>query len=132
MELREAASWTHRRTILADLDGNGAAEQVVLTADVALDARGRALWEDGHRWALLVEESSGQTLLYGAFVPNGHVEAAVLTADAPGSRRHVLVRERTPHQSRTFVVEYERPGAARLVSAQSSQVEQWIRDLRDE
>jgi hypothetical protein len=121
----QVLSWKHRRVQQADLDGDAQPEAIVLAADVQLDARGAPLWEDGHRWAVWAEGKGAPTLLYAAFVPNGHVEAAVLSADSQG-RRHVLVEERTPAQVRALVVAYERPGAARSVSAAHYQVEQWL------
>lgn len=126
--LDEAQRWTHRRIVDADLDADGSAERIVLTADVETGATGLPLWEDGHRWAVIVEDGDARTLLYGAFVPNGHVDAAVL-APRVTSRRDVLVRERTPQQSRTFVIAYEKPGTARTVSAADDQVERWLPSL---
>ena len=121
--------WPHRRTIEADLDGDAVLEQVTLVADVTLNERGDPIWEDGHRWAVLVVDGAERTLLYAAFVPNGHVEAAVLTADAATNRRHILVRERTPQQSRSLVIAYEAPGSVRLLSSDDEQVEQWLPSL---
>ena len=125
--LPDAANWPHRRAIDADLDGDGSAERLILAADVTLDASGRPLWEDGHRWALFVEDDGAGSLLYGAFVPNGAVEAAVLDAGANGAR-NVLVRERTPSQSRRFVIGYD-ARSARTVSAASDSVERWLPSL---
>jgi len=36
---------------------------------------GIPLWEDGHRWDVIVEDGDARTLLYGAFVPNGDADA---------------------------------------------------------
>lgn len=124
----EAATWRHARSLEADLDGDGAAERVVLAADVTTRADGTPLWEDGHRWALFVEAGARRTLLYAAFVPNGNAEAAVLAAGSDG-RRHVLVAERTPQETKSLQVEYLSPGRARLVSAAYYQVEQWLPTL---
>jgi hypothetical protein len=121
----QAAAWAYRREVSADLDGDGRAERVVLASDVTLGAGGRALWEDGHRWALYVESAGRRTMLYSAFVPNGHVEAAVLDASSTGVR-HVLVQERTPDQVRALEVEYRAPGEARASSSAYYQVEAWI------
>ena len=128
IRLDEAERWTHRRFVDADLDGDGSPERVVLAADVQTGSRGIPLWEDGHRWAVVVEDGDTRTLLYGAFVPNGDAETAVLSPDST-ARRHVLVRERTPQQSRTFVIAYDGPGKARTVSAAYDQVERWLPSL---
>ena len=130
IRLADVVAWPHRRAIDVDLDGDAAAERLVLSADVTLDDRGLPLWEDGHRWALFVEDGEARTLLYGAFVPNGHVEAAVLSAQTESRSRSVLVRERTPQQSRSFVIAYD-GRAARTVSAAYDQVEAWLPSLTD-
>ena len=122
----EAAGWGYRREGTADLDGDGAAERVVIASDVSVVASGDPIWEDGHRWAVLVQPSSGTpTLLYAAFVPRGFAEAAITRADDQG-RRRVMVQERTPEQVRALEVAYEGPGRARLVSDAYTQVEQWL------
>jgi hypothetical protein len=130
VRIADAASWPHRRTQDADLDADGVPETIVLTSDVSLAAGGAPLWEDGHLWAVFVEDGAQRTLLYGAFVPNGHAEAAVLTAASDGAR-HVVIHERTPQQLRTFVVAYESPGAARGVSSGDYQVERWLPSLAE-
>ena len=128
IQLDEAQRWTHRRAVDADLDADGIAERILVVSDVQTGPGGVPLWEDGHRWAVIVEDGKAHTLLYGAFVPNGDVEAAVLAPEA-ANRRNVLVRERTPQQSRTFVIAYEKPGTARTVSVADNHVEQWIPSL---
>ena len=123
------AAWAHRQAIDVDLDADGAPERVILTADVELDGRGRPLWEDGHRWAVLVEDDGRRTLVYSAFVPNGTAEAALVATGSTPPARRVLVVERTPQQVRTLVVAYDGPGRASLVSASEHLVEQWLPSL---
>jgi len=123
--LEEALGWRHHKTIDADLNGDSANERIVLASDVTVDASGRPLWEDGHRWAVFAEAEGQHTLLYAAFVPNGHVEAAVLTPGADGVRR-VLIHERTPNQMRSHVVLYVRPGNAKTEAVADYRVEQWL------
>jgi hypothetical protein len=118
------AHWQHRRVIETDIDGDAENERVVLASDVEV-REGEPLWEDGHRWALLIEDQDKHTLLYAAFVPMGHVEVAVLTAGSEG-RRNILVQERTPQQLRSLEVSYEPSGTAKLVSAAYYQIEQWL------
>jgi hypothetical protein len=121
-----AATWAYRREASADLDGDGTAERVVISADVTLSEKQVPLWEDGHRWAVYAEGGDGKrTMLYGAFVPNGFAEAAVLAADSEG-RRRVLVQERTPGQVRALEIEYLGPGDAKSRSAAHYQIEQWL------
>ena len=125
VKVGEVSSWGYRREISADLDGDKRLERVVIAADVRVGPGG-PLWEDGHRWAVYVEPPKGErTLLYGAFVPNGFTEAAILGADDEGKRR-VLVQERTPHQMRALEVVYEEPGQARLSSGAYYQLGEWL------
>jgi hypothetical protein len=120
----EVATWGYRREISADLDGDGRLERVVIAADVAMGPTG-PLWEDAHRWAVYVEPAKGaRTLLYGAFVPNGFAEAAVL-GSADDRERRVLIQERTPKQVRALEVEYDR-GKVRLRSAAYYQIGEWL------
>lgn len=121
-----AATWGYRKEASADLDGDGTPERVVVAADATLGANGAPIWEDGHRWGVYVEGASGKrTLLYGAFVPNGFTEVAIL---APGSekRRKVLVQERTPQQMRALEVEYLGEGSARSSSSAYYQIGEWL------
>jgi hypothetical protein len=120
----EVASWGYRREISADLDGDEKLERLVIAADVSMGPTG-PIWEDGHRWAVYVEPAKGErTLLYGAFVPNGFAEAAVLAPD-DDDRRKVLIQERTPQQTRALEVEYDK-GKARLSSGAYYQVGEWL------
>jgi hypothetical protein len=125
----EPAAWPHRRALAADLDGDGSEETIVLAADVSLAQDGDPLWEDGHRWAVYVDGPGGRTLLYAAFVPHGHVEAAITQPDFDG-RRQVHVEERSPTQSRWLEIAYDGPGRARTASAAHVQVEQRWPDAR--
>lgn len=122
---RDALGWGYRRELRADLSGDGSPEQVVLASDVVLNDRGLPLWEDGHRWAVVVRDGGRDTLVFASFVPNGFVEAAVLTASSEGDR-DLWIQERTPAQVRDIAVSYDGPGAARTVSAAYYQVEQWM------
>ena len=127
VRLADAAGWRHRRAVEGDLDGDGAPERVVLTADVEVRPDGVPLWEDGHRWAVIVEDGDTRTLAYGAFVPNGHAEAALVAGEA--GRRHLLVLERTPQRSRRLLVAYDGPDRVRAIEVASHDVEQWLPSL---
>jgi len=124
----DVAQWPLRTHVDADLDADGTAETVVLASDVTLAPDGAPLWEDGHRWAVLVEGGGRRTLLYSAFVPHGHVEAAIGLESGDGTRS-VIVHERTPQRSVSFTVAYEAPLHARLVSAAYDHVERWLPPL---
>jgi hypothetical protein len=124
----EVARWPLRTGLEADLDADGRTEAVVLASDVTLASDGSPLWEDGHRWAVVVEDEGRSTLLYAAFVPNGHVEAAIGIAGADGTRL-VIVHERTPGRAVSYTIAYEAPQGARLVSAAYDHVERWLPPL---
>ena len=129
IKLTDVLSWKHSRAVEADLDGDGVRERVVVVADVEVDARQRPLWEDGHRWAVYVARGATATLLYGAFVPNGHVEAAIGIQESDG-KRPVIVMERTPQQLRVATIRYDR-GKARSESEGWYHVESWLPALAD-
>jgi hypothetical protein len=122
---RQALGWNYQRALQADLNGDGSEEQVVLAADVVVNERDLPLWEDGHRWAVVVRERGSDTLVFSSFVPNGFVEAAVSTASSEGGRE-LFIQERTPGQVRSLVVSYQGPGSARSVSGAYYQIEQWM------
>jgi hypothetical protein len=122
---RQALGWNYQRALQADLNGDGSEEQVVLAADVVVNERDLPLWEDGHRWAVVVRERGSDTLVFSSFVPNGFVEAAVSGASSEGTRE-LFIQERTPSQVRSLVVSYQEPGSARTVSGAYYQIEQWM------
>ena len=124
----DVAKWPLRTGLEADLDGDGTAESILLASDVTLAPDGTPRWEDGHRWAVVVEDDGRRTLLYSAFVPHGHVEAAIGVESADGTRS-VIVHERSPQRAVSYTVAYEAPLRARLVSAGYDHVERWLPPL---
>lgn len=56
-----------------DLDLDGAVERVELYADVQRDDRGRLMWDDGQRWALIVRDGDAVYPLFDGFVQLGKV-----------------------------------------------------------
>lgn len=120
----EVASWPYRREISADLDGDHKLDRVIIASDAAMGPNG-PLWQDAQRWAVYVEPEKGErTLLYGALVPHGFAEAAVLGPDTKGHRL-ILVQERTPEQVRAMEMEY-RKGKAKLISAAAYRIGEWL------
>lgn len=126
----EVTSWRHHREFAADLNGDAKTERIVVASDVELAPDGTPLWEDGHRWAVFVSGEPDPTLLYASFVPNGHVEAAVLIPNEAG-HRNVLITERSPYQTRSFVVAYEEAGDAKTVTEAIHQIQERLPDLRE-
>ena len=107
--------WRYQQRAGADFDADGAPETAVLIADVELDARGRPLWEHGHRWQVYVEEpDSTRTYVYARFLPNGTLEAHLARPDSVQGPTILLV-ERTPESLALYEVRYERAGRVAVV-----------------
>ncbi|HJR36335.1 MAG TPA: hypothetical protein VJ817_15365, partial [Gemmatimonadales bacterium] len=59
-----AEGWNYQQSARADLDGDGRAERVVMTAKVEL-YRGRPAWDDGQPWQVYIEAAEGgRTYVY--------------------------------------------------------------------
>ncbi len=121
----EALRWEYRAEMTSDLDGDGESETITLASDVTVSDTGRPLWEDGHRWAVVIEESSVPTLAYAAFVPWGFVEIALLHRSDDGTRE-ILVNERTPVQLMSLTISYASSGRVDASSASYYQIESWF------
>lgn len=65
----------------ADLDADGAQEDLELLAEVELDRDGDPIWEDGHWWALLVRDSTQTHRLVHEFVAMGRLTAWIVQPD---------------------------------------------------
>jgi hypothetical protein len=92
--LTRTADWKYRQSNRVDLNGDGTLETVVLTCDVRMDARGRPLWEDGHRWAVYLEGTPRNIYLYSRFLPNGRLSVSV--AKPIGAATTLVLLEQTP------------------------------------
>jgi hypothetical protein len=106
--------WTYSQRVTADFDGSGDDEEAVLISDVALDARGRPLWEDGHRWQLYIQETDGKkevTRLFARFIPNGKVTAEVGIPSA-GAKSWIVLLVQSPERIAVYEFEYRAPGSA--------------------
>lgn len=108
--------WTYQQQVSVDFDADGQLETAVLLSDVTLDAQGRPLWEDGHRWQVYVEEPSGErTYVMRRFLPNGSLTADVVRRES-GTRALLLVA-RTPQKVSVFEVKYSGPQRIVLMNA---------------
>ena len=106
------SGWKYAQRATADFDGDGDDETAVLISDVALDARGRPLWEDGHRWQLYVQEHDGKTTrLYARFLPRGRVTADV-GVPAAGTKLFIVLTEQSPERLGVYEYEYRGPNNA--------------------
>lgn len=85
----EIAEWGIRDSLDVDLDADGRPERILLAAAAEVDDRGRAMWDDGQRWAVaVVTADSVPTLLFERFVQLGRVDVTVL--DAEGGPRLLI------------------------------------------
>ena len=73
-----------------NLDEDGPLEAVEIRADVELAADGEPIWEDGHRWVVLIRDGSEEHRIVDEFVPQGRLTAWVVDADGSAA---VLVLE---------------------------------------
>jgi len=76
----------------AHLDGDVALEEVELLADVELDPGGEPLWEDGHRWVVLIRDGSEEYRLVDEFVPQGRLSGWLVEPEE-GSPVVVVLKE---------------------------------------
>lgn len=120
-----ASAWAYRTTLVADLDDDAVPERLILASDVYVTDDGEPMWEDGHRWAVYVEEDDGKrTLVYGAFVPLGTVDAGIAVADPPNGRR-IVILERGPTRARLLVAAYDGPGLSRAIGGTGADIQTW-------
>jgi hypothetical protein len=108
--------WSYQQRVVVDLNADGVTEEAVLISDVTLDARGRPMWEDGHRWQLYVQDRAGdRTRVYARFLPNGKLTASV--ARSPAGSLTILLLEQTPQSTGLYEIEYRQPQNAFIVSS---------------
>ena len=75
-----------------DVDGDGAVEHVILHAQVERDAAGRLLWEDAHRWLLLLRDGGATYPLVDRLIPFGTVRFSIVVGEGAASPRIVAER----------------------------------------
>ena len=104
----------------------------MVASDVAVDAAGAPMWEDGHRWAAYVVDQPGagsadssRTLLYGAFLPMGHAEVAV-TEPSAGEPPGVFVLSRSTARVTAQDVAYYGAGEARGLGSATFSPLAWV------
>ena len=114
--------WKYQQRVSVDFDADGQLETAVLISDVAMDAAGMPLWEDGHRWQLYVDEPTGErTYVYRQFLPNGSLTADVVRRES-GTRTLLLVA-RTPQSIQMYEVKYSGPQRIVLMNALERPIE---------
>ncbi|MGD8497005.1 MAG: hypothetical protein PVF05_12575 [Gemmatimonadales bacterium] len=133
-----AAAWAYHRTTVADLDGDGVPERLVLASDVFVTSDGEPVWEDEQRWAVYVEEDDGtRTLVYASRAAPGAVSVAV--GEAPNEdgarsseRRSIVIIEQDARRARLLLAAYDGPGRGRLVDAVGTTVDAWVDRVAEE
>lgn len=65
--------WTEVSRYTGDVDGDGANENVVLVTEAKKDKNGELLWNDGQNWALYVDGSEKDYVLFKNYVNIGNV-----------------------------------------------------------
>lgn len=107
----EPDRWEYRRTLSADLDGDGVAEQIVVLADVGLDGAGEPMWDDGQDWEVTVVAADGtRTRLYARYLQFG-----LLSAEATEEGTVLRLVEESPMATAVYEVRYQGPGAVHAV-----------------
>jgi hypothetical protein len=110
-----AKGWMYEQRVMVDFDADGQMETAVLISDVTLDAGGKPLWEDGHRWQVYVDEPTGErTYVYRQFLPNGSLTADVVRRES--GTRTLLLEARTPQSISVYEVKYSGPGRIVLMN----------------
>jgi hypothetical protein len=108
------SGWRYQQSVIADLDGDGADETIVLISDVSLDPGGAPLWEDGHRWQVYVRETDGSvTRLYARFLANGKLTAEIVTP-ASGTALALVLLEQTPTRMALYEFRYRGPNRVQV------------------
>ena len=103
-----ADGWNYQQSAGADLDGDGQAERVVMTAKVEL-YRGRPAWDDGQPWQVYIESADGRrTYIYGQRLQLGTLTMRVGLSDAGPAT--VVLLEQLPDRISLYEVSYSGPG----------------------
>ncbi|HUG27552.1 MAG TPA: hypothetical protein VMK53_04580 [Gemmatimonadales bacterium] len=103
--------WGYRLAADADLNGDGVAERVILTARVEM-IRGRPAWDDGQPWQVYIEDDAGQrTHVYAQRLQLGTLTMRVSRAEA-GQPATVVLLEHLPDQLSLYEISYSGPAAA--------------------
>jgi hypothetical protein len=104
-----AGGWNYQQSAGADLDGDGRAERVVLTAKVEL-YRGRPAWDDGQPWQVYIEApDGGRTYVYTQRLQLGTLSMRVGSSEA-GQGAVVVLLEQLPDRISLYEVSYGGPG----------------------
>ncbi len=107
--------WNYHQSAAADLDGDGRAERIVLTARVEL-YRGQPAWDDGQPWQVYVESAGGErTYVYAQRLQLGGLTMRVGLA-APPLPATVILLEHLPDQLSVYEISYRGPGQSSAVT----------------
>lgn len=103
--------WNYQQSAEADLNGDGRAERILLTARVE-SYRGRLAWDDGQPWQIYIQDPDGQrTYVYSRRLQLGTLSMRI-TSGAEDSKPAIVFIEHTPDQLNVYEASYEAPGRA--------------------
>ena len=102
--------WNYQQSVTRDLNADGRAERVVITAKVEM-YRGQPAWDDGQPWQVYVEDASGQrSYLYAQRLQLGTLTMRLTQRDSTGNASIVML-EQLPHRMSVYQATYH--GASR-------------------
>lgn len=114
--------WDYQLSGDADLNGDGRAERIVLTARVEM-YQGRPAWDDGQPWQVYVEDESGtRTHLYAQRLQLGTLTMRIAPPVDDGLPA-VLLLEHLPDRLSVYEATYRGPGDASAVIAYQREVD---------
>lgn len=97
--------WNYLQTAIADLNGDGASERVVLTARVEM-RRGRPAWDDGQPWQVYIESRGGRrSYIYAQRLQLGTLTMRI-GADSGST---VVLLEQLPDRLSVYEARYRGP-----------------------
>jgi hypothetical protein len=102
------SGWAYEQHATIDLDDDGTVETVTLISDVRLDARGRPLWEDGHRWQVYIQSAGRAPIhVYARFLPMGKLTAEVVRSSDLDSPPSVMLMEQALGSLALYEIRYD-------------------------
>jgi hypothetical protein len=105
--------WNYHQTVARDLNGDGSAERVVITARVEM-IRGQPVWDDGQPWQVYIVDQSGtRTNIYSRRLQLGTLTMRVSRPDANGKSTVVLL-EQLPDRLSVYEATYLGPAQAQI------------------
>jgi hypothetical protein len=107
--------WNFQQSLTRDLNADGSAERVVITARVEM-YRGQPAWDDGQPWQVYIVDHNGKrTDLYSRRLQLGTLTMRVSRVDASG-KASVILLEQLPDRMSVYEVSYLEPSRVNVVA----------------